>query len=105
TKRPDTVGQPPSTEIGVPHMPSLKGPLAQQLFNLGLRDSRNVMEPVLRAVFNVLAFDHATIAHKGDLLNAKPGLDLRQLRSQSVRIGGIAGKHFDGDRMPVLIAE
>jgi hypothetical protein len=23
-KRPDTVGQPPSTEIGVPNMPSLK---------------------------------------------------------------------------------
>ena len=83
----------------------LKSPLAQQFFNLGFGNGRNIMEPVLREVFNLLAFDHATIAHEGDLVDAKPGLDLRHLHSQSVRIGGIAGKHFDGDRMAVLIAE
>ena len=83
----------------------MQGPLAQQFFNLGFRNGGNVMESLLREVFDLLALDHATVANEGDLVDAKPGLDLRQLRSKGVRILGIAGKHFDGDRMSVLVAE
>ena len=63
------------------------------------------MEPVLSEVFDLLALDHATVADEGDLLNAKSCPDLRKLRSKGVRILGIAGKHFDGDGMAVLVAE
>jgi hypothetical protein len=63
------------------------------------------MEPLLGEVFDVLALDHATVANEGDRGDAKPTLELLNLRSHGVRILGIAGKHFDGDRMPVLVAE
>lgn len=63
------------------------------------------MEPLRGEVFDLLAFDHAPVAHKRDLGDAKSGLDLRKLRRQGVRIGGISWKHFDRDRMPVLVAE
>src|SRR5713101_8403817 len=48
----------------------LQGPLLQQFFNLGFRNGRNVMEPLLREVFDVLAFEHAPVADKGDLVDA-----------------------------------
>src|SRR6516162_2967503 len=57
---------------------------------------RNVMEPLLGEVFDLLALDHASVTHEGDLLDAKPALELRNLGSQGVRILGIARKHFDG---------
>ena len=63
------------------------------------------MEPLRREVCNVLAFNHATVADKGDLFDAKPDLDLLKLRSKGVGILGIAGKHFDGDGMAFLVAE
>ena len=63
------------------------------------------MEPLLREVFDLLAFDHAPVADKGDLVDAKPGLNLVDLRRKGLRILGIAREHFDGDRMPVLVAE
>jgi hypothetical protein len=56
-------------------------------------------------VFDLLALDHATVADEGDRGDAKPCLDLVELRSKGVRILGIAGKHFDGDRMAFLVAE
>src|SRR6516165_4463644 len=37
----------------------LQGPGAQQSFNLGFGNGRNVMEPLLGEVFDLLAFDHA----------------------------------------------
>ena len=83
----------------------LQGPGAQQLVNLGFGNRRNVMEPVLGKVFDLLAFDHAAVAHEGDRGDAKSALELRHLRSHGVWILRIAGKHFDGDRMPVLVAE
>ena len=45
----------------------LKGPGAQQFFNLGFGNGGNVMEPVLREVFDLLALDHAPVANEGDL--------------------------------------
>ena len=83
----------------------LQGPLFQQFFTLGFRHGGNGMESLLSEVFDLLALDHATVANEGDLVDAKPGLDLRKLRRKGVRILGIAGKHFDGDRMAVLVAE
>ncbi len=63
------------------------------------------MEPLLREVFYLLALDHAAVTNEGDLLDAKPTLELRHLRSHGVWILRIAGKHFDGDRLPLLVAE
>jgi hypothetical protein len=63
------------------------------------------MEPLLGEVFDLLALDHTSVTNKGNLLDAKPALELCSLRSQGMRIWGIAGKHFDGDRMPLLVAE
>ena len=63
------------------------------------------MEPVLSKVFDLLAFDHAPIAHEGNRLDAEPGLDLGDLRSKGVRILGITRKHFDRDRIAVFVAE
>src|SRR4051794_13433658 len=63
------------------------------------------MEALLREVFDLLALDHTTVTDEGDVCDAKSGLDLRKLRRHSVRIVGIAGKHFDGDGMTVLVAE
>jgi hypothetical protein len=51
----------------------LQGPGAQQFVNLRFRNRRNVMEPLLREVFNVLAFDHAPVTDEGNLVDAKPG--------------------------------
>ena len=36
---------------------------------------------------------------------AKPALDLCKLRRKGARILGIAWKHFNGDRLAVLVAE
>src|SRR5467141_1123105 len=63
------------------------------------------MEPLLGEVFDLLALDHAPVANEGDRCGAKSGLDLLELRRKGVWIGGIAGKHVDSDRMPVLVAE
>ena len=63
------------------------------------------MKPLLREVFDLLAFDHATVADEGNGLDTKSGLDLGELYRQGVRIVGIAGKHFDRDRIAVLVAE
>ena len=82
-----------------------QGPLFQQFFNLGFRNGRNVMEPLLREVFDLLAFDHAPVADEGDRLDAKPGLDLVDLCSKGVRILGMPRKHFDRDGMACLVAE
>ena len=78
----------------------MKGACPQQFFNLGFRNGRNVMAPLLDEVCDLLALDHATVADEGDLGDAKPGLDLVDLRSKGVRIWRIAGKDFDGDRWP-----
>ena len=83
----------------------MKGPLSQQLFNLGFRNGGNGMEPLLSEGFDLLAFDHATVADEGDCLDAKSCLDLVDLRSQGVRLLGIPRKHFDRDRIAVLVAE
>src|SRR5262249_49502647 len=69
------------------------------------RNGRNVMAPLLNEVFDLLAFNHATVADEGDLCDAKPGLDFVELRRKGVRIVRIAGKDFDGDRMAGLVAE
>ena len=63
------------------------------------------MEPVLGKVFDLLALEHATIAHEGDRGDAKSALELFHLRSHGVGILGIAREHFDGDRLPVLVTE
>jgi hypothetical protein len=63
------------------------------------------MEPLLGEVFDLLALDHASVTNEGNLLDAKPALELRHLRSQGLRILGVAGKDFNGDRMPLLVAE
>jgi len=63
------------------------------------------MEPLLGEVCDLLALDHATVADEGDLCDAKPGLDLVELRSKGLRILGIAWKDFDGDRRAGLVAE
>ncbi len=83
----------------------LQGPLLQQFFNLGFRNGRNVMEPLLREVFDVLAFDHAPIADEGDLVDVKPRFDLVDLCRKGLRILRIARKYFDRDWMAVLVAE
>src|SRR5262249_56321634 len=83
----------------------LKGPYAQQFFNLWFGNGGNVMAPVLHEVFDLLALDHATVADEGDLCNTKPALDLLKLRSKGARVLRIAWKHFNGDRMAVLVAE
>src|SRR5512145_342944 len=83
----------------------LECPCSEQCFNLGFGNSGNVLEPLLSEVFDLLALEHTSVTNEGDLLGAKPGLELRYLRSQGVRILRIAGEHFDGDRMPVLVAE
>jgi hypothetical protein len=63
------------------------------------------MEPLLREVFDLLAFHHAPIADEGDLMDAKPGFDLVELGRPGLRIVRIAGKDFDRDRMARLVAE
>ena len=83
----------------------LQGPGAQQFVNLGFGNRRNVMEPVLGQVFDLLALDHAPVAHEGDRGDAKPAFQLFNLRSNGTGILGIAREHFDRDRMPVLVAE
>ena len=83
----------------------LKGPLAQQFFNLGFRNGSNVMAPLLSEVCDLLAFNHATVANEGNGLDAKPCLDLVELRSKGVRTLGITRKPFDRDGMAVLVAE
>ena len=57
----------------------LKGPLSQQFFNLRFGNRRNVMEPLLGEVFDLLALDHTPVANEGDCLDAKPFLELRNL--------------------------
>src|SRR5262249_29399038 len=76
-----------------------------QFFNLGFRNRRKVMEPLWGKVFDLLALDHATVANEGDRGDTKPDLDLLELRSKGVWIGGISGQHFDRDPMSVLVAE
>ena len=44
----------------------LKGPGAQQFFNLWFGNGGNVMAPMLPEVFDLLALDHAPVADKGD---------------------------------------
>ena len=63
------------------------------------------MEPVRHEVVDLLALDHATVADEGDRCDAKPGLDLVDLRRKGVRLLGIAWKYFDGDRIAGLVAE
>src|SRR5215471_11545200 len=63
------------------------------------------MEPLLREVFDVLALEHATVANEGDVCDAKPGLDFRKLRRKGLWIMRIAWKDFDGDRLPILVAQ
>src|SRR5438045_263109 len=74
-------------------------------FCLRLRNCRSVMEPVRGEVFDLLALEHPPVANEGDRGDAKPTLELFNLRSHGVRIVAIAWEHFDGDRMPVLVAE
>ena len=78
----------------------LQGPVFQQCFNLGFRNGRNVMEPLLREVCDLLTFDHALVADEGDRADAKPGLDLVDLCRKGLRILRIAGKDFDRDGWP-----
>ncbi len=82
-----------------------QGPGAQQLFHLRFRHGRKVMEPLLREVVDVLAFDHAPIADEGDRVDAKPRFDLGDLSRKGLRILRMAGTDFDRDRMAVLVAE
>ena len=63
------------------------------------------MEPVLGQVFDLLALDHATVANEGDRGDAKPVLQLFNLRSNGVGIWGMAREHFNRNRMSVLVAE
>jgi len=63
------------------------------------------MEPLLREVVDVLAFDHAPIADEGDRVDAKPRFDLGDLSRKGLRILRMAGTDFDRDRMAVLVAE
>ena len=63
------------------------------------------MESLLGEVVDLLALDHTSVTNKGNLLDAKPALELGNLRSQGLRILRVAGKHFDGDRLPLLVAE
>jgi hypothetical protein len=83
----------------------LQDPCAQQFFNLGFRNGRNVMEALLREVFDLLAFEHAPVTDEGDRVDAKPGFDLGDLCRKGLRILRIAGKDFDRDRLAVLVAE
>jgi hypothetical protein len=63
------------------------------------------MEPLLGEVFDVLALDHTSVTNEGHRLDATPALELRNLRSQGLRIVGIAGTYFERNGMPVLVAE
>src|SRR5215831_17097856 len=45
----------------------LECPSSQQFFNLGFGNGRNVMEPLLGEVCDLLALDHAPVAHEGNL--------------------------------------
>src|SRR5207244_5291056 len=54
----------------------LECPGSQQFFNLRFGNGRNVMEPLLGEVFDLLALDHAPVANEGDLVDAKPFLEL-----------------------------
>jgi hypothetical protein len=63
------------------------------------------MEPLLREIVDLLAFDHAPVTDEGDLVDAKPGFDLVDLCRKGLRILRIAGKDFERDRMAVLGAE
>src|SRR5262249_2922217 len=77
----------------------------EQFFNLGFGNRRNVMEPLLGEVFDLLALDHTSVTHEGNLADAKPALEVGNLRSQGLRLLGIAGKDLNGDRLPLLVAE
>ena len=59
------------------------------------------MEPLLREVCDLLAFDHAPVADEGDRVDAKPGFDLVDLCRKGLRILRIAGKDFDRDRTAI----
>ena len=77
---------------------------------VGPDDPRTGFDPaalasLLREVFDLLAFKHAPVADEGDLVDAKPGFDLVDLRRKGLRILRIAGKYFDRDRMTYLVAE
>jgi len=63
------------------------------------------MEPLLREVCDLLAFDHAPIADEGDRVDVKPRFDLVDLCRKGLRILRIARKDFDRDWMAVLVAE
>src|SRR5215470_10838576 len=59
----------------------LECPGAQQFLNLGFGNGGNIMKPLCGEVVDLLALDHAPVAHEGDLVDAKPLLKLGDLRS------------------------
>jgi hypothetical protein len=52
------------------------------------------MEPLLCEVFDWLTFDHAPVADEGDLVDAKPGFDLGDLRRKGLRRCNYSAGHL-----------
>src|SRR5262249_23940304 len=76
-----------------------------EIERLGFGNRRTLMEPLLREGFHLLALDHTSVTHEGNPADAKHALELGNLRSQGLRLLGIAGKDLNGDRLPLLVAE
>ena len=70
--------------------PDRRGPFERSLcaavFNLGFRNSRNSMDPCLARSSDFLGLIMPTVANEGDRCDAKPDLDLLELRSKGVWI-------------------
>jgi hypothetical protein len=86
--------------------PQLQGPLAGQHTQAAGFQCGNPLQPALGPErIDMGLGDHATVAHQHHLIDAEALAQLRDLRHERLRIGGVALKHRDGNRHAARIGK